>query len=186
MAGRSRSSRSRPPRAMRRDRRIRARTRRRAGSAQRACGCPRRLPRRGHASRCSAWQLFGRAGAHLKSPHWRATDRAQTRIPGCTLSGTGFGGVVMLSEKRDGGLTARQRDVVARMRSGLTNKEIAGELGISEDGVKAHLSRLYLRYGVTNRVALLRRVDEESPVIDLGRRTLGELRTITGNAHERT
>lgn len=92
----------------------------------------------------------------------------------------------MLSEKRDGGLTARQRDVVARMRSGLTNKEIAGELGISEDGVKAHLSRLYLRYGVTNRVALLRRVDEESPVVDLGRRTLGELRTITGNAHERT
>ena len=91
-----------------------------------------------------------------------------------------------MSEKTASRLTARQREVIRHVRSGLTNKEIAAELGITEDGVKAHLSRLYLRYDVTNRVALLRRIDDESPVVDLGGRTLGELRTIGGTTRDRT
>jgi hypothetical protein len=37
------------------------------------------------------------------------------------------------------------------------------KLAISEDGVKAHLSRLYLRYGVTNRVELITSLDETAP-----------------------
>jgi len=57
-------------------------------------------------------------------------------------------------------LTERQRMVVAHVRQGYSNREIGGKLGISEDGVKAHLSRLYLRYGVTNRVELITTVDE--------------------------
>ncbi|HKY50493.1 MAG TPA: helix-turn-helix transcriptional regulator [Candidatus Limnocylindria bacterium] len=52
-------------------------------------------------------------------------------------------------------LTERQREVLARVRRGLSNKEIAAELGITEEGVKAHLARLYLRFGVRNRVQLL-------------------------------
>ena len=50
--------------------------------------------------------------------------------------------------------------VVALVRQGYSNREIGEKLGISEDGVKAHLSRLYLRYGVTNRVELITTVDE--------------------------
>jgi DNA-binding CsgD family transcriptional regulator len=57
-------------------------------------------------------------------------------------------------------LTERQRMVVAHVRQGYSNREIGENLGISEDGVKAHLSRLYLRYGVTNRVELITTVDE--------------------------
>lgn len=57
-------------------------------------------------------------------------------------------------------LTERQRMVVALVRQGYSNREIGDKLGISEDGVKAHLSRLYLRYGVTNRVELIATVDE--------------------------
>jgi DNA-binding CsgD family transcriptional regulator len=53
-------------------------------------------------------------------------------------------------------LTRRQRDILGRLEQGLTNKEIGAALGISESGVKAHVSRLLLRYGVPNRVALLR------------------------------
>ena len=52
-------------------------------------------------------------------------------------------------------ITERQRQILALVRRGLTNKEIAEELGITEDGVKAHLSRLFLRFAVTNRVELL-------------------------------
>jgi regulatory LuxR family protein len=50
--------------------------------------------------------------------------------------------------------------VVAHVRQGYSNREIGDKLAISEDGVKAHLSRLYLRYGVTNRVELIASVDE--------------------------
>lgn len=50
--------------------------------------------------------------------------------------------------------------VVAHVRQGYSNREIGEKLAISEDGVKAHLSRLYLRYGVTNRVELITTVDE--------------------------
>ena len=57
-------------------------------------------------------------------------------------------------------LTERQRMVVAHVRQGYSNREIGEKLAISEDGVKAHLSRLYLRYGVTNRVELITTVDE--------------------------
>ena len=52
-------------------------------------------------------------------------------------------------------LTARQRAVLVAVASGHTNREIADQLGITEDGVNAHLSRMYLRYGVGNRVELL-------------------------------
>src|SRR5687768_12706761 len=50
--------------------------------------------------------------------------------------------------------------VIAHVRQGYSNREIGDKLAISEDGVKAHLSRLYLRYGVTNRVELISSVNE--------------------------
>jgi hypothetical protein len=53
--------------------------------------------------------------------------------------------------------------VIAHVRQGYSNREIGDKLAISEDGVKAHLSRLYLRYGVTNRVELITSVDETAP-----------------------
>lgn len=52
--------------------------------------------------------------------------------------------------------------VVAHVRQGYSNREIGEKLGISEDGVKAHLSRLYLRYAVTNRIELIATVDESA------------------------
>ncbi len=83
-------------------------------------------------------------------------------------------------------ITARQREVIALVRRGLSNSEIAGELGISEDGVKAHLSRLYLRFGVTNRVALLAAVDETAAPARMRASTLGELRQIAGMSRQRS
>ena len=59
-------------------------------------------------------------------------------------------------------LTERQRAVVELVRQGWSNREVAAKLEISEDGVKAHLSRLYLRYGVTNRVELLASIAESA------------------------
>jgi DNA-binding CsgD family transcriptional regulator len=85
-------------------------------------------------------------------------------------------------------LTERQREVLVLVRRGLSNREIGTELGISEDGVKAHLSRLYLRYGVTNRVELLNAADEtaDHDAALSSRASLGILRAIAGRADVRT
>jgi DNA-binding CsgD family transcriptional regulator len=52
-------------------------------------------------------------------------------------------------------LTPRQRLIVRSIARGMTNKDIAAELGISEQGVKVHISRLLERYGAENRVELV-------------------------------
>jgi len=48
-------------------------------------------------------------------------------------------------------LTARQRQVLMLLRRGLTNEEIARELGISIDGAKWHVSEIIGRLGVADR-----------------------------------
>jgi DNA-binding CsgD family transcriptional regulator len=85
-----------------------------------------------------------------------------------------------------GGLTDRQRQLVAFLRRGFTNREIADELRITEDGVKAHLSRLYLRYAVGNRVELLAAVDERSAEgAGADRAALASVRSMAGRAQDR-
>ena len=49
-------------------------------------------------------------------------------------------------------LTDREREVLALVRAGLANKEIARRLDISERTVKAHLTSVFQRLGVTDRV----------------------------------
>ncbi|MDX6378407.1 MAG: hypothetical protein QOE98_2710 [Gaiellaceae bacterium] len=48
-------------------------------------------------------------------------------------------------------LTPRERQVLALVGAGLSNKVIAIRLGISEATVKAHLTRIYQQIGVTDR-----------------------------------
>jgi DNA-binding NarL/FixJ family response regulator len=48
-------------------------------------------------------------------------------------------------------LTPREREVLALVRSGLANKQIARRLGISERTVKAHLTSVFGRLGVQDR-----------------------------------
>lgn len=52
------------------------------------------------------------------------------------------------------GLTGRQQEIVGRVVRGLTNRQIAEELFVSEKTVEAHLSRLYTRLNVSSRAAL--------------------------------
>jgi DNA-binding NarL/FixJ family response regulator len=48
-------------------------------------------------------------------------------------------------------LSARERDVLRLVAKGLPNKRIARELQISEKTVKAHLTNIFQRIGVTDR-----------------------------------
>ena len=71
-----------------------------------------------------------------------------------------------LSEMRDawfrrrnlnGGLTARQQEILRMVAGGQTNRQVARHLQISEGTVRKHLENIYLRLGVANRVAAVDR-----------------------------
>ncbi|MGW1024833.1 LuxR C-terminal-related transcriptional regulator [Streptomyces sp. NPDC002577] len=51
-----------------------------------------------------------------------------------------------------GGLTVREKDVLALVAQGMANNEIGRALHLSEGGVKAHISRLLTKLGCGNRV----------------------------------
>jgi DNA-binding CsgD family transcriptional regulator len=53
-----------------------------------------------------------------------------------------------------GKLTGRESQVVAHVRQGFTNKEIARRLGIQEDTVKKHLQAVFSKLGVRRRALL--------------------------------
>jgi DNA-binding NarL/FixJ family response regulator len=48
-------------------------------------------------------------------------------------------------------LSAREREVLALVATGLANKQIARRLGIAERTVKAHLTHIFQQLGVTDR-----------------------------------
>jgi DNA-binding NarL/FixJ family response regulator len=50
-------------------------------------------------------------------------------------------------------LTQREREVWALMASGLSNREIAKRLGLSDNTVKFHVQHLFHKLGVNNRTA---------------------------------
>jgi DNA-binding NarL/FixJ family response regulator len=54
-------------------------------------------------------------------------------------------------------LTARQRTILGMLALGRSAREIATELGISERSVRSHITMLYRRLGVGNRVEAVRR-----------------------------
>jgi len=53
-------------------------------------------------------------------------------------------------------LTAREQEIVQWVQQGLTNKQIATQLGISDKTVKAHLHTIFWKLQVRRRVYLLR------------------------------
>lgn len=56
----------------------------------------------------------------------------------------------------DSGLTVREDDVAALMRRGLSNKEIARDLGLSESTVKTHVHHILAKTGAATRVHYMR------------------------------
>ena len=51
------------------------------------------------------------------------------------------------------GLTYRESEVLALLSLGMRNKEIAAELGVSQETVQTHLKRLFVKLGVNDRTA---------------------------------
>lgn len=70
------------------------------------------------------------------------------------VPGLARGGAVALERPTNAeGLTPRQVGVLRLLARGVSNKEIAAELGVSENTVKVHLAQVYRVLGVTTRTA---------------------------------
>lgn len=51
-------------------------------------------------------------------------------------------------------LTSREREIVAMVADGSSNRELASRLGLAEDTVKHHVSNIFDKLGVSNRTEL--------------------------------
>jgi two-component system, NarL family, nitrate/nitrite response regulator NarL len=55
---------------------------------------------------------------------------------------------------KDYGLTPREMDIIAKIASGRSNKQVGQEFAISERTVKHHLTNIFSKIGVSNRLQL--------------------------------
>jgi ligand-binding sensor domain-containing protein/DNA-binding CsgD family transcriptional regulator len=75
--------------------------------------------------------------------------RKRTRSP----SGRAVGDLTSLAEVYK--LSQREKEILALLVRGRKNKDIAGELFISENTVKVHVHNIYKKLGVSNRLGIL-------------------------------
>jgi DNA-binding NarL/FixJ family response regulator len=78
----------------------------------------------------------GESPLHPKAARSLLSSRTESRAP----------------ERTNVELTPREAQVLNLLRQGLANKQIARSLGISQATVKAHLTSVFQRIGVTDRV----------------------------------
>jgi DNA-binding NarL/FixJ family response regulator len=98
----------------------------------------------------------GAAGFLYKDVDPDALVRAIRSVhDGHTVLAPGAAGLVAARPATDargiGSLTARERDVLALVADGRSNREIARMLGIAEKTVKAHVSAILAKLGVADR-----------------------------------
>jgi DNA-binding NarL/FixJ family response regulator len=72
-------------------------------------------------------------------------------------------------------LSEDEMTILQCLNDGLTNKEIASRLGVAEVTVKARLTKLYRRFGVTTRLQLLSTVIRKGLLGESSRSSVGRL-----------
>jgi DNA-binding NarL/FixJ family response regulator len=82
---------------------------------------------------------------------WANTEQMQYLVEALSSSAPAR----VVNAKGEGILTAREDQVVGLVAEGAGNREIASQLGITENTVKKSLLRIYDKLGVSNRVELV-------------------------------
>lgn len=82
----------------------------------------------------------------MAGEYWLGQDRVSDLVDALRHVGEGAAPIETL--------TRREVDVIAAIVNGATNRDISEELGLSEQTVKNHLSHIYDKVGVSNRLEL--------------------------------
>jgi len=105
-----------------------------------------------------AARVVGAAGFLFKSlPLDQIAERLRQIDGGQTIFPPTSANVPTLSDLRArvGSLSGAQRAVLLALADGRANKDIAGDLGVTEATIKAHLTAIFRKLGVTNRAQAL-------------------------------
>jgi DNA-binding NarL/FixJ family response regulator len=84
----------------------------------------------------------------------RHAQQAATPAPAATVANEAAAAPKVAPDKL-ATLTRRERDIVNLLADGATNKQVAEELDISERTVKGHLSNVFMKLGVSDRLKLV-------------------------------
>jgi DNA-binding NarL/FixJ family response regulator len=79
------------------------------------------------------------------------TDEARLELRRAGVS-VGRGGARAPGAEGLDGLSAREREIAALVAEGLTNREIAARLFLSEKTIETHLTRVFQKLGLRSRV----------------------------------
>lgn len=85
----------------------------------------------------------------------RYAQQAATPAGAATQNTVPLAQVPRVAPEKLAALTRRERDIVNLLAEGATNKKVAEELDISERTVKGHLSNIFLKLGVHDRLKLV-------------------------------
>jgi DNA-binding NarL/FixJ family response regulator len=80
------------------------------------------------------------------------------------VHGGRFGAIIVADETYSDPLTSREVEILRLVTSGMTNREIAGTLGLSSRTVDAHLRSIYGKLGVASRSEATRQALERNLV----------------------
>lgn len=106
-----------------------------------------KLPADAEAAYREARSVIAQIAAGLSEPELRATFERETEA----LLPREESPVRRAEAERFGGLTAREREVAALVAQGKSNRNIAGDLVVSERTVETHVTNILLKLGFTSR-----------------------------------
>ncbi len=87
----------------------------------------------------------------MQGQYWIGREGVADLVAALRQAGSGADGAAGPRRFR---LTRREQEVVAAVVGGLTNREIAAQLGVTEDTVKHHVTNVFDKLGVSNRLEL--------------------------------
>ncbi len=92
-----------------------------------------------------------------------ALDDGKDRHPSELIDGPGYNPSMAIDDPALSGLTRRQKEVLRHIANGLSNEEIAEELGVTLNTVKSHVSSMLRALGVKRRTQAMRMLSERAP-----------------------
>lgn len=112
----------------------------------------------------SAWMEYLRAVAHDEAPMskelaFRLLQEFAAGKPQAGKAPAGRAGIE--TDAMTTPLTGREKEVLERVATGASNREVAAELGVSEHTVKNHLKNILQKLHLDNRVQLTRYAFEQ-------------------------